>query len=67
MDWTQVLSVFAVVATNLATVLVLYMHQDTKIEAHARRSQDILEAIRKDMSDFHGRLCAIEERNRSKS
>jgi hypothetical protein len=57
MDTTQVLTVFAVVATNLTTVIVLYCHQDNKTTA-------FLKAIQEEMKDFHGRLCAIEERNR---
>lgn len=57
MDWTQVLSVFAVGATNLATVIILYIHQDSKTTA-------FLKAIQDEMKDFHGRLCAIEERNK---
>lgn len=53
MDWTQVITVFAVIATNLGTVIALYIQTDTKITA-----------IHKEMCDFHGRLCAIEERNK---
>lgn len=55
MDWTQVLTVFAVIATNLGTVIALYIQTDTKITA-----------IHEEMKDFHGRLCAIEERNKGK-
>lgn len=53
MDWTQVLTVFAVIATNLGTVIALYIQTDTKVTA-----------IHMEMKDFHGRLCAIEERNK---
>lgn len=53
MDWTQVLTVFAVIATNLGTVIALHIQTDSK-----------LTAIHNEMKDFHGRLCAIEERNR---
>lgn len=59
MDWTQVITVFAVIATNLGTVIILYVHQDNKTTA-------FLKAIQDEMKDFHGRLCAIEERNKSK-
>jgi hypothetical protein len=57
MDWTQVLTVMMVIATNLTTVIVLYCHQDNKMTV-------FLKAIHDEMKDFHGRLCAIEERNR---
>jgi hypothetical protein len=53
MDWTQVLTVFAVIATNLGTVIALYIQTDTK-----------LTAIHMEMKDFHGRMCAIEERSK---
>lgn len=55
MDWTQVLTVFAIVATNLITVITLYIHSDNKMNA-------VLKSIAEEMKDFHGRLCAIEER-----
>lgn len=57
MEWTQVIAVFAVIATNLGTVIFLYCHLDNKTDK-------FLTAIQKEMTDFHGRLCAIEERNK---
>lgn len=36
------------------------------IEAVRVESITLVEAIRQDMKDFHGRLCAIEERNKGK-
>ena len=64
MDWTQVLTVFAVIATNLGTVITLYCQLDKKLDEQRRETNDILKGIREEMKDFHGRLCAIEERNR---
>ncbi len=55
MLWTEVITVFAVIATNLGTVIALYIQTDTK-----------LTAIHEEMKDFHGRLCAIEERNKNR-
>lgn len=57
MSIAEVITVFAIVATNLGTVIALHMHQDSKTTA-------ILTAIQAEMKDFHGRLCAIEERNK---
>jgi hypothetical protein len=57
MGIAEVITVFAIVATNLGTVIALHMHLDTK-------TTSILTAIQQEMKDFHGRLCAIEERNR---
>jgi hypothetical protein len=69
MDWTQALTVFAVIATNLGTVIGLFIHSDNKAEANRKETADVLKGIREDMKDFHeamkdfhGRLCAIEER-----
>lgn len=57
MEWTQVL---AIVGSNIALILIMFgttvamwMHTDKKIEA-----------IQEEMKDFHGRLCAIEERSK---
>jgi uncharacterized membrane protein len=56
MDWVQLL---ALVGTMLVTVIgiVIPMHLNTL--SH-------LKAIAEEMKDFHGRLCAIEERNKNK-
>jgi len=53
MGITEIITVFAIVATNLGTVLALYAQTDRK-----------LDAMYIEMKDFHGRLCAIEERNK---
>jgi len=68
MDWAQILTVFAIVATNLITVVTLHIHLDNntsrKIDEHRKETNDILRGIQQEMKDFHGRLCAIEERNK---
>jgi hypothetical protein len=66
MDWTQVLTVFAVIATNLGTIIALYIQMDKKLDDHRRETTMILMGIQQEMKDFHGRLCAIEERNKGK-
>ena len=38
-----------------------------EIESNRKETQGLIEAIRQDIKDFHGRLCAIEERHKSKS
>ena len=64
MDLTQVLTVIAIIATNLGTVIALYVQNDRKIDENRKETNAILDGIRQDMKDFHGRLCAIEERNK---
>lgn len=71
MDVTQVVTVMLVMATNLGTVIALYLHNDKKIEEGRKETNEILKGIREDikefhlaMRDFHGRLCSIEERGK---
>ena len=77
MDWTQVLTVFAVIATNLGTIIALYIQLDKKIDENRKETSQILMGIQNEMKDFHTklalqdqefkmRLCAIEERNKGK-
>lgn len=54
MDWLQVL---AIMAGNAAVVIPLWLHLESRMDEQGRRMEDM-------MRDFHGRLCAIEERNR---
>jgi hypothetical protein len=66
MDWTQVLTVFAIIATNLGTIIALHIQLDKKIDENRKETNQIVESIRLDIKEFHGRLCAIEERNNGK-
>jgi hypothetical protein len=54
MDWVQLLFL---IATMLGTVLgiVIPLHIQTLTR---------LDSIQSEMKDFHGRLCAIEERSK---
>ena len=61
MDWIQ-FSVFFV--GNMVFTLTLWLWSRSEARDDNRRVLDLIEAIRQDMKDFHGRLCAIEERNR---
>jgi hypothetical protein len=70
MQWYHVM---AVVLGNLAVILPLWLWNRTESNADRREAsadrRDILNLIRgidAEMKDFHGRLCAIEERNRGK-
>lgn len=63
MEWLQVFSLFL---ANAGLILWFrtesrndWKHSDQKIDA-------MLKAIHEEMKDFHGRLCAIEERNKGK-
>lgn len=64
MDLEQVLTVFAIVAANIGTVIALYIQQDKKLECHRKETMDILNAIQMEIKSFQGRMCSLEERNR---
>jgi hypothetical protein len=49
MDTTQAFAVGGIIATNLVTIITLYMHLDNKTDKTLR-------AISEEMRDFHGRL-----------
>lgn len=55
MEWTQVLTIVGanvvLIMGMLGTIVALHLNSDKKITA-----------ISEEMKDFHGRLCAIEER-----
>ena len=61
MDWLQVLTLFF---ANAGLIIWFrsesrtdWRHMDAKLDAYMKQSQQ-------EMKDFHGRLCAIEERNK---
>lgn len=62
-SWIQVLSLFL---ANAGLIIWFrsesrsdWRHMDAKLDAQ-------IKAIQEEMKDFHGRLCAIEERNKGK-
>lgn len=57
MDWTQVVTI---VGTNLALFLWSVRQSRTDF-LHTCR---IVDSIQSEMKNFHGRLCAIEERTK---
>ena len=57
MDWVQLLVLMGMMlGTVLGIIIPIHLHTMT-----------MLKGIQDEMKDFHGRLCAIEERNKSKS
>lgn len=70
MDWIQLLSLFL---ANAGMIIWFrsesradWRHMDNKLEEHRNETSYILRAIQSEMKDFHGRLCAIEERYKEK-
>lgn len=75
MDMVQVLTVIGVAIANIGTTITLFIwatnHAEAirkqisiQVEEHRRETNRLIEAIQIEMKDFHGRLCAIEERNK---
>lgn len=61
MDWTQ----FATfILANMIFTLTLWLWNRAESRTDHRQIVDLITAIKDEMKDFHGRLCAIEERNR---
>lgn len=48
--------------------LSMQIHKENQqtILVMQKETQGMIDAIREDIKDFHGRLCAIEERNKGK-
>lgn len=61
MDWTQ-FATFLI--GNMVFTLTLWLWNRSESRTDMRHMIGILEAIQSEMKDFHGRLCAIEERNK---
>lgn len=60
----QVIGVIGGIATFLAFLLGPMFYLGTKIENFRNEMRGELEELRKENKDFHGRLCAIEEKNK---
>lgn len=56
---TVVASNFVLMLTAIGVTVTLFIKSDSRIDAS-------LKAINDEMKDFHGRLCAIEERRKAK-
>jgi hypothetical protein len=59
MEWTQ-FSLFFI------GVFGLFIWNRTESRADVRHIEALIRSIQEEMKDFHGRLCAIEERNKEK-
>ena len=48
----------------LGTIAGLFIWNRSESRDDVRRIENLIEAINKEIKDFHGRLCAIEERRK---
>lgn len=65
-QWQPLVELIVVLLTILGSTIPLYLHTDSKIEKIGEKMSIALDGIREEMRDFHGRLCAIEERNKER-
>lgn len=56
-NWIQL---FTIVGSNLA----LFIWARSEARHDQEEIREIIRAIQEEMKDFHGRLCAIEEKNK---
>jgi hypothetical protein len=68
MEWLQVISLFL---ANAGLILWFraesrsdWRHMDNKLDTTVNAIREEITAIKEEMKDFHGRLCAIEERKK---
>jgi hypothetical protein len=59
MDWIQFFGF-------MFTIAGLFFWNRSEANSDRRDMLNLIKSIEHEMKDFHGRLCAIEERNREK-
>lgn len=62
MEWIQF---FLFIVWDMVFTLTLCLWNRTEVREDNKRVLDLISAIHDEMKDFHGRLCAIEERNKT--
>lgn len=69
MEWTQVLTIvganLVLTAGCIGTTVTLFLWARSEAREDKKQTDAILQAIAEEMKDFHGRLCAIEERRKT--
>jgi hypothetical protein len=63
-QWEMLLALGVFVASIWAVMVPLFTHLDNKTDQRLVAIQQSVDAIHDEIKDFHGRLCAIEERNK---
>ena len=64
MEWGQILTLIGVHAALFGACIGLIIWMRSESRADFRMMMSLLHEMQQEMKDFHGRLCAIEERNR---
>ena len=56
--------ILTLILGNAALIIPLFLWNRSESRADARMMLGMIDSIQNEIKDFHGRLCAIEERNR---
>lgn len=64
MDQTTIITMAVFIFTNIGTIISMFLWLRSEANADRRESLDLIKAIQQEIKEFHGRLCAIEERNK---
>lgn len=65
-NWQPLIELIVVLATIVGTTVPLYIHTDNKTNEIVREIRAEMRQFQEEIKNFHGRMCAIEERNREK-
>ena len=64
MEHNVLITILGVFIANAATVIPLFLWARTESRSDYRECRQLIDSIHTEIKDFHGRLCAIEERNK---
>lgn len=68
MNWTMTLTIvganIALIAASFGITITLFLWYRSEAREERAQTNAILNGIQQEIKDFHGRLCAIEERNK---
>jgi hypothetical protein len=70
MDWTQVWTIvganIGMMVVTMGSTITLFLWARSEAREDQQEIRNLVKAIQDEMKDFHGRMCAIEERNKIK-
>lgn len=64
MEWMHVFTILAGNMALMGIAIGLFLWSRAESRSDMRMMMGIINSIKDEIKDFHGRLCAIEERNR---
>ena len=63
--WEPIVGGAILLAGILGTMVPLYIHSDNRMEKLVEAIRQDVKEFHEEMKQFHGRMCAIEEKNKS--